>query len=784
MDNITFIEKFDQHKLNTIIKNEEYFRDIIETRKGHKLDDKYCPFKIAQTYLQNSKNGRIEVNYKQTSGRMFAKKALSLQSMPREIRNTISRDYYHDIDMVNAHPVIFEYICKKHNFDKDDYKYLSEYINNRDDKLNEISIDRSLSKKTYLSIINGGSKLYFNVKNKSRFLINFRNEIKKLHNKIITIYEDDYEKHCEDREQKGIDFNHAGSFINKMFCVIENDILHVVHDFYNNCKNVVPCFDGMMVDKEIYFNNFNLLEDIKKIEKLVFEKLNINMKFKLKEMDEYFDFEFEKIKIEEYDDSPFGIIVNKTKKPLDNIELENLKNDIVDYVNQEYCLISCGRSFYMKECIDLDCDERYFELVYKDLGSMKIDFADKDLTIKYINEKEKITNIIINVFDIWNKSPKRRKYEGIDFMPYSSLKSKRERENELSKKYKKYNLFHGLFYTCEDLENIEPLPYNDETPFFNHLKYKWCEGNEKLTNYVLDWFAHLIQKPHIKMGTALVLKSQERSGKGMIIQLIAKILGQEYFYQPTNINDVMGSFNGGLSNKLLVFLDEMCWGGDKSKAGILKKMITESKITINEKHKPVYQSNNCINTIIASNEDWIVPSGMTSTRWQVLRTNDWLALLKNEDEKVKYINNIINTDLKRLAKFFYLRDISNFRPGNIVETEALLDQKIQSMTPLNKWYLNILIDGNINNIELDKPISKNDMYDNFIKVEGGKHINKVHFWRWLKENSKYEEKQIRRIRHIQFGDINILRKDWNYKNNCNWKFEELENEDDDSIISM
>ena len=66
-------------------------------------------------------------------GAFFAKGSLSLQSLPREVRHTISKDFYYDIDIVNAQPEILYQYCKRHNLETPNLK---EYIDNRQDILN------------------------------------------------------------------------------------------------------------------------------------------------------------------------------------------------------------------------------------------------------------------------------------------------------------------------------------------------------------------------------------------------------------------------------------------------------------------------------------------------------------------------------------------------------------------------------------------------------------------------------------------------------------------------
>ena len=759
----TFIEKFDQDKLNTIIQNETHFKNAIIKNRGEDYDNEGWSFKIATTYLNSSKSGIINTSYSQKSGRLFAKGSISLQQFPYEIRQTIAKEFYTDIDMVNCHVVIFAYLCKELNFD---CPYLNEYINNREEKLRLVGNDRTFAKKVYLSILNGGSKAFNSIENKPTFLIMFRKEINKLHLKFATLLEKEYDEHCEFRESIGENYNHLGSFVNKKFCQIESKILMEVWKYYKYSQNVVLCFDGIMV----LTPEFNV-NDLPIIEANIIKNIGIEMKLIVKKMD--FEFDFTNIPILKYDDSSFGKIKTIAGNKLTVLEYSKLQDDIVDYVNENHCLISCGRTFFMKECIDIDCEDRYFELVYKDLGSMKIDFADKDLVITINDEKPKT----INAFTIWNKSEARRKYDGIDFLPYSSFLTKEKMEANLSKRYKKYNLFHGLAQPFDELEDIKSYEFDTNIGFFDHILTRWCKNDVKLNEYVLNWFAHLIQKPHIKMGTAIVLKSEERSGKGIIIQIIKDIIGSEYFFQPLNVNDVMGDFNGALSNKLLLFLDELVWGGDKQKSGVLKKLITETTMTINEKHKPVYTCNSCFNVVIASNGKWVVPAGVTSTRYQVIETSDELSLMKDSNKKKKIIENILNVDIKKLAKFFYERDISEFRPSEIINTSALMEQKIISLEGESKWYHNILMSGIIDGWGIEHEMDKSHIFEDYKKID--KHIAVSTFWKWMNKYSKFtNHKRGNGTRFVRFSPLVELRDKWAELNNCSWNFT-----DDDEVKS-
>lgn len=185
-------------------------------------------------------------------GRMFAKGALSLQSMFREVRNTIAREHYHDVDMANAHPVILRQFCEKRGIP---CPVLATYIERRDAKLAKIvarnpGVDRAFAKKTVLAIMNGGSKDYDSLRDPPKWLAAFKDEMHDVHTamlndpahaKIVKSVAD-----CKDN-------NVAGSVCNRVLCALENDMLMACVDFVRSkgvsVDNVVLVFDGLMIPR-------------------------------------------------------------------------------------------------------------------------------------------------------------------------------------------------------------------------------------------------------------------------------------------------------------------------------------------------------------------------------------------------------------------------------------------------------------------------------------------------------------------------------------------------------
>ena len=125
-----------------------------------------------------------------------------------------------DIDMVNAHPVILNYLCKKNNVD---CNILKNYIENRELILSSFSEDRKSAKESFVSILNGGFKdIYSHNKQTNNYLKLFENEIIRIQNYF----------YINDKRYLDIDFNYKGKNLSRIILDIENQILQVMINYF------------------------------------------------------------------------------------------------------------------------------------------------------------------------------------------------------------------------------------------------------------------------------------------------------------------------------------------------------------------------------------------------------------------------------------------------------------------------------------------------------------------------------------------------------------------------
>jgi hypothetical protein len=313
LDGIVMLEKIDLKILDALIDS-----DLLKTTFNNPFSQKiYCTEKDQLIkYRKLVKNGFAYVVYEKVKsmggfGRSNPLKALGLFSIRREIRQTLAKPYYIDIDICNCHPVILLQICKKN---KIQCKYLEAYVKNRDELLKKVmddyNVTRDDAKKLFIRLLYFGSfenwRIELNIPDthkESSGLAKFREELRSI-GQIIALNNphlvDLVEKSKEIKKQ--INYNKVGSVVSFYLQQYEFMILEHIYNYcvYNKIienNEAVLCADGLMIYKEKY--NDNLLTEFNK---LIKEKLGFDLTFTTKEM------------TQDYLDQVHKIIDNKKKE--------------------------------------------------------------------------------------------------------------------------------------------------------------------------------------------------------------------------------------------------------------------------------------------------------------------------------------------------------------------------------------------------------------------------------------------------------------------------------------
>jgi Family of unknown function (DUF5906) len=270
----------------------------------------------------------------------------------------------------------------------------------------------------------------------------------------------------------------------------------------------------------------------------------------------------------------------------------------------------------------------------------------------------------------WLKHPQRRQYEGLVFAPG------REVPNH-------YNLWRGLA--------VEPVA-GDCSKFLAHLRDNVCRGDKELFYWVVGWFAQIVQMPDKKIGTSLVLRGKQGTGKTKVGEVIGSLLGEHYALV-SDPRFVTGRFNSHLVSNLLLHCDESFWAGDHAAEGKLKDLITGNCQFIEFKGKEPIKVRNHVRLLVTGNPNWLVPAGFEERRFAVLEVGEHHI---QDAEYFAAIDAEMNGGGREALLDYLMRfDLEKVDLRKIPKTAALLDQKLSSLDPEKGWWLDELERGEL-----------------------------------------------------------------------------------------
>lgn len=142
-----------------------------------------------------------------------------------------------------------------------------------------------------------------------------------------------------------------------------------------------------------------------------------------------------------------------------------------------------------------------------------------------------------------------------------------------------FNTFRGFPY--------EPEKGDNHFIFLEHIN--WLLGYNN-ANYVYDWLAHLIQRPHEKPGTIIIVKGDQGTGKSFIGKMMCELVGHDNSVTITP-KRFSSNFNEYLFGKIFVNIDEFyqVHHMNEKTAEEFRSLITEGEVQLEKKHTSAVQ---------------------------------------------------------------------------------------------------------------------------------------------------------------------------------------------------
>lgn len=313
---------------------------------------------------------------------------------------------------------------------------------------------------------------------------------------------------------------------------------------------------------------------------------------------------------------------------------ENFMRDVPTYINKFF--IRYGNEIFYDNGITYD-------LLSLQEAKMKIPIEYKKSIEKTTNDKKIIKEISL-----------RQYFENEIFLNSPEAKITINYDKEY--KYTQYDDVRGfkIPYVYLNMKKNLPRDYNKKLPetefikigvqkFFHHIKDIICSNNEKEYEVVIKFLACCIVGVKVKI--CLYWQSHEQSGKGTVLNIINKILGDRM--EKTNSIESIEKYTKAFEGKTLLNFDELPIANSSTKLlqDRLKSLITEPLFDCRGMYSANYIQKNTFNLVITTNNNAINLSQNNNVRYYVNSiSNKWCVGddEKKLEEKKKHFDELYN----------------------------------------------------------------------------------------------------------------------------------------------
>jgi hypothetical protein len=269
-------------------------------------------------------------------------------------------------------------------------------------------------------------------------------------------------------------------------------------------------------------------------------------------------------------------------------------------------------------------------------------------------------------------------------------------------RYVPYNLevpFIGknVFNTFTPFSFLEYYLNKEEDPQYDFRKSAMHEllktdltgGDRNALEYLLNYIAHKLQHPAIRICTALAFcRTIQGIGKGQFADFLRMLFDDRNCKVVANLEHLFGNFNSHLRSSLWVFLEELkSKGGAWTQAGRLKDLISSQSQLWEKKHHETEEGGWYGSIVIFSNSSYGIRVENSDRRYVLFDTT-----FKYRDDKTFHdLVSAQTMNAKYMAsafRFFMDRDVSkwNWRVIPKTKTRTAVKQACESVfMSFSRW---------------------------------------------------------------------------------------------------
>lgn len=217
-----------------------------------------------------------------------------------------------------------------------------------------------------------------------------------------------------------------------------------------------------------------------------------------------------------------------------------------------------------------------------------------------------------------------------------------------------------------------------------------CANDNKSFEYLLNFLAHMLQKPQEKPGVMIVFLGGEGTGKGTFEVILRKIFGATTLLI-SDVDSVISGFNAQLERAFAVFMDEALFHGNIKATERLKSFVTSNVIQIEEKHLPKRSIQSFHRFFAASNATHFAHIDRDNRRMFYLKVSEFF---KGNTDYWRNLHLAIDSgEVEALVYDLQKRDLSKFVVQIRPESKELLSQKLASLPLLERFWFDSLWRG-------------------------------------------------------------------------------------------
>jgi len=591
---------------------------------------------IIKTIYHNLKKGQIEgeqtITYRLSNttlgslgyGRLYSKGGF--ETLEKQCRGTICKDYYHDLDIVNCHPVLITQLANNY---KQQLPTLQLYVKDREKVLSNISLNKEEAKDEVLKALYCGKTENDITKTITTEILSFCKYLS-----TISKYKELYTFLTNQKAK-----NLYGTFLSHIIQTEERYCMLAMKAYLEtlNIKVDVLCYDGVMIRKGEYIIDNNLLRGISNAIK---ESTGYIVKIKEKP----FIF-FEIPNIDDTEEVAPGLTRGKYNKYVE----EWHKNHFYYKPTNQIAEVDDNGVVHL---YDLKHAAELYRTTWIHIRSDK--FAD-----------------YIPLMNVWNNDLNKRiinkmsyieKGEGIYTMPFNFIYEK----HELNEEKKAYHI--ELFETL--------LRVN-------------CGNDTVLMDYVRKYIVHLLKHPFDLPGVALIISGDKGIGKDTLINFIMEcVIGDDKSQNYTDNKQFFEKHDNGKQGKFLIKLEEASRGNCLENSAVLKATITAKALTFNPKGSKAYTFENYGRYIFTTNLTNPVEVSNGERRFVIIRASS--KMKGNLTFFNTIYKDLFTFEAGRSVADYLLQiDITNFSirklPVNIYQDAVIESEKSDIQLFIEQW---------------------------------------------------------------------------------------------------